>query len=82
MTDTQLLSRIAADPAVLAGKPVVRGTRLAVEFVLKLLAHGATQADILAEYDGLTEDDIAACLLFAGKSLEEAAFMPLVPVAA
>ncbi len=82
MTDTQLLSRIAADPAVLAGKPVVRGTRLAVEFVLKLLAHGATQADILAEYEGLTEDDIAACLLFAGKSLEEAAFMPLVPVAA
>ncbi len=80
MTDTQLLSRIAADPAVLAGKPVVRGTRLAVEFVLKLLAHGATQADILAEYEGLTEDDIAACLLFAGKSLEEAAFMPLVPV--
>ncbi len=82
MTDTQLLSRIAADPAVLAGKPVVRGTRLAVEFVLKLLAHGATKADILAEYEGLTEDDIAACLLFAGKSLEEAAFMPLVPVAA
>lgn len=82
MTDTQLLSRIAADPAVLAGKPVVRGTRLAIEFVLKLLAHGATQADILAEYEGLTEDDIAACLLFAGKSLEEAAFMPLVPVAA
>jgi len=82
MTDTQLLSRIAADPAVLAGKPVVRGTRLAVEFVLKLLAHGASQAEILAEYDGLTEDDIAACLLFAGKSLEEAAFMPLVPVAA
>jgi len=82
MTDTQLLTRIAADPAVLAGKPVVRGTRLAVEFVLKLLAHGATQADILAEYEGLTGDDIAACLLFAGKSLEEAAFMPLVPVAA
>ena len=67
---------------MLAGKPVVRGTRLAVEYILKLLAHGATTAEILAEYEGLTADDIAACLLFAGKSLEDAAFMPLVPVAA
>ena len=82
MTDTQLLSRITADPRVMAGKPVVRGTRLAVEYLVKLLAHGATAAEILDEYKGLTADDIAACLLFAGKSLEETAFMPLVPVAA
>lgn len=81
MTDKQLLTRITADPKVLAGKPVVRGTRLAVDYFLKLLAHGATEGDILAEYEGLTTDDIAACLLFAGKSLEETAFMPLIPVA-
>jgi uncharacterized protein (DUF433 family) len=82
MTDKQLLARITADPTIMAGKPVIRGTRLAVEYLLKLLAHGATEGEILAEYEGLTADDIAACLLFAGKSLEEAAFMPLVPVAA
>ena len=82
MTDRQLLARITADPKVMAGKPVVHGTRLAVEYLVKLLAHGATEAEILAEYQGLTSDDIAACLLFAGKSLEESAFMPLVPVAA
>ncbi len=82
MTDKQLLARITANPQILAGKPVVRGTRLAVEYLLKLLAHGATEEEILAEYEGLTTDDIAACLLFAGKSLEETAFMPLVPMAA
>ncbi|WP_309714209.1 DUF433 domain-containing protein [Armatimonas sp.] len=82
MTDKQLLARITADPGVLAGKPVVRGTRLAVEYLVKLLAHGATEAEILAEYQGLTKNDISACLLFASKSLEESAFMPLIPVAA
>lgn len=81
MTDKQLLTRITSDPKTLAGKPVVRGTRLAVDYLLKLLAHGATEGEILAEYEGLTTDDIAACLLFAGKSLEETAFMPLIPVA-
>lgn len=81
MTDKQLLTRITADPKILAGKPVVRGTRLAVDYLLKLLAHGATEGEILAEYEGLTVEDIAACLLFAGKSLEETAFMPLIPVA-
>ena len=65
MTDAQLLARIAADPEVLAGKPVVRGTRLSVEFIVKLLAHGATETEIRTEYPGLTPEDIAACLLAA-----------------
>lgn len=65
MTDAQLLARIAAAPEVLAGKPVVRGTRLAVEYLVKLLAHGATEAEMLAEYQGLTAEDIAACLFAA-----------------
>ena len=65
MTDAQLLARITADPRVMAGKPVVRGTRLSVEYLVKLLAHGATEAEIRTEYPGLTAEDIAACLLVA-----------------
>lgn len=77
MTDQQLLERIALDPKVLAGKPVIKGTRLSVEYILNLLAHGATNDEILGEYEGLTEDDIRACFLFATKSLGETDFMPL-----
>ena len=49
----------------MVGKPVIRGTRLTVEFILNLLAHGATAKEILTEYNGLTQDDIQACILFA-----------------
>lgn len=57
--------RIVLDASVLGGKPVIRGTRLAVEFVIGLLADGWSEADILHEYPGLTHDDIAACLAYA-----------------
>ena len=77
MNDEQLLERITTDPKVMVGKPVIRGTRLAVEYILNLLAHDATEDEILAEYDGLTREDIRACLLFATRSLAEASFMPL-----
>jgi len=77
MTDRQLLERITLDPRIMVGKPVIRGTRLTVEYILNLLAHGATVAEILEEYDGLTQEDIQACLLFASRSLETTAFMPL-----
>ncbi len=77
MNDEALLERITVNSNVLTGKPVVRGTRLSVEFILGLLAHGATTADILDEYDGLTTADIQACILFAGRSLSHAEFMPL-----
>jgi uncharacterized protein (DUF433 family) len=78
MTDQQLLERITLNPEVMTGKPVINGTRLTVEFILNLLAHGATTTEIVAEYDGLTAEDIQACLLFAKNSLEHTAFMPLV----
>ncbi len=58
------LDRIVIDPGILAGKPVIRGTRLAVEFILDLLAAGQPEADILANYPGLTHDDILACLAY------------------
>jgi len=75
--DQQLLDRIILSPKVMAGKPVIKGTRLAVEYVLNLLAHGATMEEILEEYKGLTPEDIQACLLFATRSLENTSFMPL-----
>ena len=77
MKEQQLLGRITVNPKVMVGKPVIKGTRLTVEYILNLLAHGATIAEILGEYNGLTPEDIQACLLFATKSLENTAFMPL-----
>jgi uncharacterized protein (DUF433 family) len=78
MTDRELLDRIVSNPAVMTGKPVIRGTRLPVEYIVKTLAHGATVADLLEEYDGLTEADIQACLLFAAESVSGSTLMPLV----
>ncbi|MGB3916436.1 DUF433 domain-containing protein [Thiothrix litoralis] len=78
MTDQELLQRITLNPQVMTGKPVVRGTRLTVEYILNLLAHDTSIADILEEYEGLTESDIKACFLFAQKSLESTYFMPMV----
>ena len=77
MTDNELLNRITTDPKIMVGKPVIQGTRLTVEYILNLLAHGATIAEILEEYEGLVKDDILACLLFASWSLASASFMPL-----
>lgn len=77
MTDQELLQRISSDPKVLAGKPVIRGTRLSVDFILNLLAHGSSFSEIIDEYEGLTAYDIQACLLFASYSLSNAAFMLL-----
>jgi len=82
MTDQQLLERITLDPRVMVGKPVIKGTRLTVEYILKLLAHGASVAEILEEYEGLTPEDIQACFLFATRSLENTTFMPLTAEAA
>jgi uncharacterized protein (DUF433 family) len=77
MTDKKLLERITMNPKVMTGKPVIKGTRLTVEFILNLMAHGATIEEIIAEYKGLKKEDIQACILFASKTLENTAFMPL-----
>jgi uncharacterized protein (DUF433 family)/predicted nuclease of predicted toxin-antitoxin system len=77
MTDQKLLERIAVNPKVMTGKPVIKGTRLTVEFILNLMAHGATYQEIMAEYKGLKEEEIQACILFASKALENTVFMPL-----
>jgi len=77
MNDHQLLERLTMNPNIMVGKPTVKGTRLTVEFILNLLAHGATTTEVLEEYQGLSQEDIQACLLFATKFLEDTAFMPL-----
>ena len=61
--------RIVVNPDVLLGKPVIRGTRLAVEFIIDLLAQGWSEQDIMGNYPGVTHEDIAACLSYAGEVL-------------
>ena len=75
--DAETLARIETRPGVLDGKPVIRGTRLSVEHVMNLLAHGDTPDSILQEYQGLTGDDIRACLLFAKRAVGDLSFVPL-----
>ncbi|MBE0409048.1 MAG: DUF433 domain-containing protein [Anaerolineales bacterium] len=78
MNEKKLLERITVNPRIMVGKPVIQGTRLTVEYIVGLLAHGATVDEILREYEGLTAEDIQACLLFATKTLQSTEFMPLV----
>jgi len=68
--------RIALDPEVLVGKPVIRGTRIAVEFVIGLMADDWTEADILESYPGITHDDIIACLAYARDALSSEKIFP------
>jgi len=63
--------RIAVDSDVMAGKPVIRGTRQAVEFILELLAAGQSEDEILANYPGLTREDIPASLSYASHPAHE-----------
>jgi uncharacterized protein (DUF433 family) len=64
-----LSNRIVVDENILVGKPVVKGTRLAVEFIIELLAYGWSEDDILQNYPGLEREDIRACLLYASAIL-------------
>ena len=63
-------NRIICDPRILAGKPVIRGTRISVEFILEVMAAGWSVADISENYPGVTQDDIVACLNYAREAVE------------
>ena len=78
MSDQQMLERIVCDPKIMTGKPVIKGTRLTVAYILNLLAHGSTMQDVLEEYEGLIQEDIQACLLFASQALSGTTILPLV----
>jgi uncharacterized protein (DUF433 family) len=62
---------IAVDPVVLVGKPVIKDTRLAVEFILELISEGWSEADMLRNYPGLTREQILACVAYAKDRLSE-----------
>ena len=62
--------KITIDEDILVGKPVIKGTRLAVEFVIDLLAQGWSETDILRNYPGLSREDIQACLAYASETLK------------
>jgi uncharacterized protein (DUF433 family) len=72
-----LSERIVVDPKILAGKPVIRGTRLAVEFILELLAAGQSENELRANYPGLTREDILACLGYASYLAHEYKAYPI-----
>ena len=67
---------IVLDPDILAGKPVLKGTRLSVEFIIGLLADGWTEQDILSNYPGLTPASITACLVYARDVLRSEKVFP------
>jgi uncharacterized protein (DUF433 family) len=74
MTDLNWRDYIHVDPGILAGKPVVRGTRLSVDFLLSLLAAGWSVDDILANYPTLTHDGLRAVFAFAADLVHDESF--------
>jgi uncharacterized protein (DUF433 family) len=62
------LSRISIDPDICGGRPCIRGTRMRVSDIIEMMASGASKADILADYDYLTDDDISAALAYAARA--------------
>ncbi len=70
--------RVVIDPDILVGKPVVRGTRLAVEFVIDLIAQGWPEDEILRNYPGLAHEDVQACLAYASAILRAERVYPMV----
>jgi uncharacterized protein (DUF433 family) len=69
--------RIAVDPAVLVGKPVIKGTRLAVEFIVDLMGQGWSETEILDNYPGIVHEDIQACLAYASEILKSERVYPV-----
>ena len=76
-TEEELLERIVVNPKIMGGKPVVQGTRITVEQVLKLLAQGLSPKEILKDYPHLSKDDVAAVLLYAAKVAGEEEIYPV-----
>lgn len=69
--------RITTDPKVLVGKPVIRGTRISVEFIVELLAEGWTYDEVLRNYPQLAAEDIQAALGYASERLKQEVLYPL-----
>ena len=75
--ENDLLLRIVTNPAVLVGKPVIRGLRISVDHVLRALAAGIPEAELLKEHPELEIQDIRACLLYAARMVEDERVFPI-----
>jgi uncharacterized protein (DUF433 family) len=71
------MERIVSNPGIFGGKPIVRGTRISVEFILELLAAGMTEKEILSDYHHLSREDIQACLRYAADSMKNEVYLEL-----
>ena len=71
-----MFARIVSDPAVLGGKPCIKGTRISVEFLLELIASGGTREEILRKYPQLTAEDVEEAVRFAARSLKNDVILP------
>ena len=76
-SEEELLERIVINPKIMSGKPIVKGPRITVEQVLKMLAQGLTTKEILKDYPHLSKEDIAAVLLYAAKVAGEEEIYPV-----
>ena len=72
-----MYTRIVSNPAVLGGKPVIKGSRISVEFLIELFASGATRDEILKAYPHLTREDIEEGLRYAAEVLKHDRVIPL-----
>lgn len=78
MMNEALLNRIVTDPAVMVGKPVINGTRIPVELILRMMAQGIPQNEIFSEYPRLQAEDIQACLFYAAYVIAQEDVFPLI----
>lgn len=74
-----MFERITVNPRILGGKPIIRGTRLSVEFLLELLASDVTEEEILQDYPHLTKEDLQACLRYAARSCRNEIYLAWEP---
>ena len=77
--DEQIRQRITLNPNVMVGKPVIRGTRISVELIVRMLAQGVPEGEILKEYPRLQPEDIRAALTYAAETVAHEEVFPLRP---
>jgi uncharacterized protein (DUF433 family) len=75
--DEMLTERLTVDPEILGGKPIIKGTRITVEFILELLGSGVSEEEILHDYPHLTREDLQACLSYAAHALRNEIYLDL-----
>ncbi len=71
---------IDINPKILVGKPIIKGTRLSVEFIIDLFAQGWTNQQVLENYPNITQEDILACFSYAGHTLQQEKIYPILQV--